>query len=295
MTFCAECGANVPEGISFCTECGKPINKKTVPVEAAVSQPEQYAPHAQTQFPQYTSQVQTQPMATYIPQIQQETVVAAYDPPIQQQPAAVYAQHPQYEQPIATAHQYLTPTFGATKPAPGSEYSVMSVGAYIGNSILFSIPLIGWIICLVTAISSKKINKRNFARAMMVFLIIGIILAVAIYFVLGWAAGLITDALNEANASGGLNSPGGNVKPGISVGETAPDNSGGSGGILDEVLGGLEGIEGLEGTAELAELEGLLGELEGLLGLDGMEDYEGLGALGDLFGALGKLGGSEGE
>ena len=60
-------------------------------------------------------------------------------------------------------------------PPYGSSYAVMSVGAYVGSSILMSIPVIGLIISLVWAfVSCSNQNKRNFARAYLIFLLIGI-------------------------------------------------------------------------------------------------------------------------
>ncbi len=62
----------------------------------------------------------------------------------------------------------------------------MGTGAYIGYSLLFSIPLVGWIICIITAFGGSNLNKRNFARAMLVFLIIGVIVSILLFVVAGW-------------------------------------------------------------------------------------------------------------
>ena len=44
------------------------------------------------------------------------------------------------------------------------EYQPISVWGYIGYELLFSIPVIGWIVCIVKAIGSKNKNVLNFAR-----------------------------------------------------------------------------------------------------------------------------------
>ncbi|MDR0447846.1 MAG: hypothetical protein LBH07_04175 [Treponema sp.] len=60
--------------------------------------------------------------------------------------------------------------------------SVMSVGSYVIAALLMSIPLIGLVICIVWAFfSCNNQNKRNFARACLIFVIIGIVLSLVFY------------------------------------------------------------------------------------------------------------------
>ncbi len=52
---------------------------------------------------------------------------------------------------------------------------------YLGYQIVFSIPIIGWIILLVFAFSKdENINIQNFARSYIIFLIMSIVL----YFII---------------------------------------------------------------------------------------------------------------
>jgi hypothetical protein len=105
--------------------------------------------------------------------------------------------------------------YGTDAPPPkGSKYAVIGTGGYIGTMILFAIPVIGWLVCIITAFAGKNMNRRNFARAMLILLIIGIIIGVALYFVFNWASEVIMEYLNEAT-------------------EGALGDLGGSGGILD--------------------------------------------------------------
>jgi lipopolysaccharide export LptBFGC system permease protein LptF len=50
---------------------------------------------------------------------------------------------------------------------------------------------VGWLACIIMAFAAG--NRRSFARATLVFLIIGLILAVALYFLFGW----VWDAAQE--------------------------------------------------------------------------------------------------
>lgn len=58
------------------------------------------------------------------------------------------------------------------------EYWPMSPWGYIGHSILYSIPLIGWIILIIHACDSGYIARRNYARSFFIPLILAIIAAV---------------------------------------------------------------------------------------------------------------------
>ena len=71
-------------------------------------------------------------------------------------------------------------------PPKGSKYAVMGTGAYFSTMLLFCIPVIGWVSCVIMAFAGGNLNRKHFARAMLVFLIIGIMLSVALYFVSSW-------------------------------------------------------------------------------------------------------------
>lgn len=45
------------------------------------------------------------------------------------------------------------------------EFRPLSAWAYVGLSILFSIPIIGWIFLVVFCFSDANINRRNYARS----------------------------------------------------------------------------------------------------------------------------------
>ena len=64
-----------------------------------------------------------------------------------------------------------------SKPVDGRyNYDPISAWGYIGYSLLFAIPLVGLILAIVFAFSgSGSINRRNFARAVCIGWIIGII------------------------------------------------------------------------------------------------------------------------
>lgn len=96
-------------------------------------------------------------------------VQAAPQPQYQPAPQPVYAMPPQFNEDMLP-----------------EEYKPVSVGKYIGYSILFSIPLVGFIMLLVTAFSGGT-NKslKNYARAMLVMYVIGVVLGVVLVILMG--------------------------------------------------------------------------------------------------------------
>lgn len=67
----------------------------------------------------------------------------------------------------------------------GSEqFRPLTPWAYVGYSVLFSIPIIGLIVLIVFSFSDSNINRRSYARSFFCWLIIGIIIS-AILLVTG--------------------------------------------------------------------------------------------------------------
>ncbi len=66
------------------------------------------------------------------------------------------------------------------------EYKPISMWGYFGYEILFSIPVIGFILLIIFSFGgTKNINLRNFARSYFCFLIIIIIFGAIIFTVYG--------------------------------------------------------------------------------------------------------------
>ena len=58
------------------------------------------------------------------------------------------------------------------------EYKPISMWGYFGYEILFSIPIVGFIVLIVMSINAKNQNVKNFARSYFCFTIILLILLV---------------------------------------------------------------------------------------------------------------------
>ena len=56
--------------------------------------------------------------------------------------------------------------------------AVAGTGYFFWSMLLYSIPVVGFIVCLITAVAAKNENKRHFAKAILVWYVIGLVFAV---------------------------------------------------------------------------------------------------------------------
>ena len=68
------------------------------------------------------------------------------------------------------------------------QYRPLSPWAYFGYNLLFSIPILGFIMLIVFSFSNENINRRNYARSFFVELLL-VLIIIAIMAVIMIAAG----------------------------------------------------------------------------------------------------------
>ena len=139
--FCPKCGTEVSDDKAFCPECGNPLK----------SQAQQASGARKTAGAQQASEGQ-------------QTAGA------QQSWQATGAQngarpHPQVQ-------------FQSDTVVLPDEYKPISMWGYFGYEILFSIPIVGFIVLIVLSINGKNQNVKNFARSYFCFTVIVLILLV---------------------------------------------------------------------------------------------------------------------
>ena len=71
-----------------------------------------------------------------------------------------------------------------------AEYRPISMWGYFGYQLLFSLPVVGFILLIICSFS-RNINKRNFARSYFCYAIICIVI-----FAILLATGLAAQAIN---------------------------------------------------------------------------------------------------
>ena len=86
-----------------------------------------------------------------------------------------------------------------TKDQLPEEFKPLGAWAYFGYNILFSIPLVGFILLLVFSLGgTRNINLRNYARSFFCLLLISAVLG-TLFVVLAIFLGIrLTDIANEA-------------------------------------------------------------------------------------------------
>lgn len=156
---CFFCGKELPDNAQICTACGSPMGRidPTKPQQPAAPV---YTPPTPAPAPIVPPAPAPQPRPQVQPPVQ---------PPVQPQPQVVVA------------------------PAP--QQKLLGPWAYFGLQLLFSIPLVGFILLIVFSLDDNNLNRRNFARSYWCSLIVGFALF-ALILVLIFAFGG-TDLLEE--------------------------------------------------------------------------------------------------
>ena len=72
---------------------------------------------------------------------------------------------------------------------PTGKYAPLSPWAYFGLTLLFSIPVVGFIFLIVFSVSDANINRRNFARSYWCALLVLVAVAIIAFVVILIAGG----------------------------------------------------------------------------------------------------------
>lgn len=166
--FCGNCGKPLNEGASFCPECGTPVKK----IETENVNAEKMT----TSQPQPEPTPQPEPMPQPEPQPQPEPTP---QPEPQPQPNNQFRQ------------AYQTPPQPNNIPIrnydPRFDYTPLGAWSYFLYTLLFSIPIIGFIFAIVFAVGgTNRINLRNYARSYFCWLLIMVVLVI-ILLIVGFA------------------------------------------------------------------------------------------------------------
>ena len=117
--------------------------------------------------------------------------------------AAPNSQMPQMQPPSRSTAQ------AATRPAPQPareqpQDNAVGTGAFFGLILLFSLPVIGWLVCIILAFSAKNRNIRNFSRAMLIWLVIALVIGIVAGFAVKALVSSVTGYLEQTAGELGI-------------------------------------------------------------------------------------------
>ena len=84
-----------------------------------------------------------------------------------------------------------------TQPAPDPASKVVGTGAYFWLMLLFAIPIIGQIACLIMAFAPKNKNIKHFARAQLIWMVIAIVLIGILVALITLLTNSLMDYINQ--------------------------------------------------------------------------------------------------
>lgn len=169
---CSNCGFDMADDAVFCTECG---TRMEAPKQNTTEQPQPQNAQPQNQNSAPNSQQNAQPQNQYSAPNSQQNAQSQnqYSSPNSQQNAQPQNQ---YSAPYNQQYAQPQPNYYSQSPEDYAQNAVVTTGAFFGLNLLFSLPAIGWIICLIMSFAPKNKNIKNFARSKLIWILIAIIL-----------------------------------------------------------------------------------------------------------------------
>ena len=117
--------------------------------------------------------------------------------PAGKQPGAAPETPPQTQaQPAAAEQQTYQPRQTYTVPvSTPPAVQPVSTAYYFWMMLLFAIPVVGLIVCLVTAFSGEDASRKNFSHAVLIWILVAIVLSIIVAIAIAAVGGSIMNIL----------------------------------------------------------------------------------------------------
>lgn len=117
--------------------------------------------------------------------------------PAVKQPGAAPETPPQTQaQPAAAEQQTYQPRQTYTVPvSTPPAVQPVSTAYYFWMMLLFTVPVVGLIVCLVTAFSGDDTSRKNFSRAVLIWILVAIVLSIIVAIAIAAVGGSIMNIL----------------------------------------------------------------------------------------------------
>ena len=160
---CPKCGTPYRPGVQFCTECG--TRRAQSPAAAPVN------PNPANANPVNPNPANANP-------VHQANANPVNPNPANANPNPVNP-NPVHANPAPMGVPYTpAPVAAAEDDMPrGGAYGVVSTGAFFWLDVLFKLPGLGWLFCIILSFAPKNYNIKHFARSKLVVLVIALICA----------------------------------------------------------------------------------------------------------------------
>lgn len=176
MSICKTCGKEIPADARFCTYCGtlqdSPAPEEKTTPSAPLTEQTPPAPAEKTDAAPKNDAPKEETPKVELPKAE-----------------APKAEPPKTEAPKAQSGAPLSPMPSYPQapkaPAPKNygddadyapKYRPMGAWAYFWLSVLFAVPVVGFIFMIVFSCNGNHINRRNFARSYLIRLIFAVLL-----------------------------------------------------------------------------------------------------------------------
>ena len=171
--FCTNCGAPLEEDALFCSECGEKI------LPAGEIPDTNFVAAAAAAVPAAAAQPVVQPDPQPAPQPAADPFEL---PQAEARPQTDY-QNQYQSQPKPEPFVPQETEYGTITTAAASRSPEVKSSTYFWLMLLFAIPVVGLIAMLVMAFATKNKNIRHWCRAMLIWILIGLIVFGVLFLV----------------------------------------------------------------------------------------------------------------